>query len=67
MDTHQQMRGWGRLVRARDGGCYAGNRIVVADRGRMVAVNVGGIVVAVAISGSGSGGGVGDVNARVLA
>ena len=48
----------------RDGGHYAGNRMV-ADRGRMAVGNVGGIVAAVAAGGS--GGGVGDVNARVLA
>ena len=56
---------WGRLVRARDSGRYAGDRIVVADRGRMAAVYVGGIVAAVAIGGS--DGGFGDVDARVLA
>ena len=44
---------------------YAGNRIVVANRGRMAAVNLGGIVTAVAVGGS--GGGFGVVNARVLA
>ncbi len=35
--------GWGRLVGARDGGRYAGDRIIVADCGRMAAVNVGGL------------------------
>ena len=57
--------GWGRLVRARDGGRYAGNRIVIADCGRMAIINVGGIIAAVAIGGS--GGGFGDVDAHVLA
>ena len=49
----------------RDGGCYAGNPIVIADCGRMAAINVGGIVVAIAIGGSVSG--FGDVDACVLA
>ena len=48
-----------------DGGCYAGDRIIVADRERMAAVNVGGIVAAVSVGGS--GGGLWDFNARVLA
>ena len=47
----------------RDGGCYAGNRLLVADRGRMATVNVGGIVAAVAVRSS--GGGFVDVNATV--
>jgi hypothetical protein len=46
-------------------GPYAGNHIVFADRGRIVAVNIGGIVAAVTVSGS--SGGLEDVNARVLA
>ncbi len=46
-------------------GPYADNHIVFADRGRIVAVNIGGIVAAVAVSGSSDG--LGDVNARVLA
>ncbi len=49
----------------RDGGHYAGNHIVVADCGKMAAVNVGSIVAAVAVGCS--GGGFGDVDARVLA
>ena len=59
--------GWGCLVGARGGGPYAGDRIVVADRGsgRMAAVDVGGIIAAVAVSSS--NGGSGDVDARVLA
>ena len=56
---------WGHLVGARDGGCYAVNRIVGANCGWMAAVNVGGMVAAVPIGGS--SGGVGGVNARVLA
>jgi hypothetical protein len=54
------------VVGARDGGGYAGNHIVVANRGRRAAVNVGGIVAAVAVNGS-SGGFGGDVDTPVLA
>ena len=57
--------GWGCLVGARDGGCYAGDRIVVANCRRMATVDIGGIVVAIAVGGS--GGVFGDVDARVLA
>ena len=57
--------GWGYLVGAREGGRYAGDRIDVADRGRMAAVDVGGIVTAVAVGSSGIG--FRDIDARVLA
>ena len=54
------------VVGAKDGGGYAGDHNVVADCGRMAAINVGGIVTAVAVGGS-SGGIGGDVDAGVLA
>ena len=57
--------GWGCLVGVRDSGCYAGHCNVVANQGRMAAINIGGIIAAVAVSGS--GGGFGGVDARVLA
>ena len=57
--------GWGCLVGARDGGCYADDHAIVANHGRMAAIDVGGIVAAIAVGSS--GGGFGDVNVCVLA
>ena len=65
MDARQQKRRVEVPRQSRDGGWYAGNRIVVADRGRMAAIDIGGIVAAVAVGGS--DGGFGDMDTPVLA